>query len=62
MSFVPSDKGLKVEHILKDDESLTSYLLRDAGLSEAVVYDLTNAQVRVEQVRYCKFCFLGYCF
>uniref|UniRef100_A0A8C1ZZ12 P-type phospholipid transporter n=1 Tax=Cyprinus carpio TaxID=7962 RepID=A0A8C1ZZ12_CYPCA len=39
-------------HILKDDEGLTSFLLRDAGLSEAVVYDLTNAQVRVEQVRY----------
>ncbi|RXN25823.1 retinal-specific ATP-binding cassette transporter [Labeo rohita] len=45
-------KGLKVEHILKDDESLTSFLLRDAGLSEAVVYDLTNAQVRVEQFAY----------
>uniref|UniRef100_A0A671RDH3 ATP-binding cassette, sub-family A (ABC1), member 4b n=1 Tax=Sinocyclocheilus anshuiensis TaxID=1608454 RepID=A0A671RDH3_9TELE len=45
-------KGLKVEHILKDDEGLTSFLLRDAGLSEAVVYDLTNAQVRVEQFAY----------
>uniref|UniRef100_A0A8C2DN24 ATP-binding cassette, sub-family A (ABC1), member 4b n=1 Tax=Cyprinus carpio TaxID=7962 RepID=A0A8C2DN24_CYPCA len=51
LSFVPSGKGLKVEHILKDDEGLTSFLLRDAGLSEAVVYDLTNAQVRMEQVR-----------
>uniref|UniRef100_A0A672SI31 P-type phospholipid transporter n=1 Tax=Sinocyclocheilus grahami TaxID=75366 RepID=A0A672SI31_SINGR len=45
-------KGLKVEHILKDDEGLTSFLLRDAGLSEVVVYDLTNAQVRVEQFAY----------
>uniref|UniRef100_A0A8C2DM69 ATP-binding cassette, sub-family A (ABC1), member 4b n=1 Tax=Cyprinus carpio TaxID=7962 RepID=A0A8C2DM69_CYPCA len=45
-------KGLKVEHILKDDEGLTSFLLRDAGLSEAVVYDLTNAQVRMEQFAY----------
>ncbi|XP_043073525.1 retinal-specific phospholipid-transporting ATPase ABCA4 [Puntigrus tetrazona] len=45
-------KGLTVEHILKDDEGLTSFLLRDAGLSEAVVYDLTNAQVRVEQFAY----------
>uniref|UniRef100_A0A672P7E8 ATP binding cassette subfamily A member 4 n=1 Tax=Sinocyclocheilus grahami TaxID=75366 RepID=A0A672P7E8_SINGR len=51
-----------VEHILKDDEGLTSFLLRDAGLSEVVVYDLTNAQVRMEQVRYCKFGFLGNCF
>uniref|UniRef100_A0A9J8A038 P-type phospholipid transporter n=1 Tax=Cyprinus carpio carpio TaxID=630221 RepID=A0A9J8A038_CYPCA len=45
-------KGLKVEHILKDDEGLTSFLLWDAGLSEAVVYDLTNAQVRMEQFAY----------
>ncbi len=59
---MPSGKGLKVEHILKDDEGLTSFLLRDAGLSKAVVYDLTNAQLRVEQVRYCTFSFLGYCF
>uniref|UniRef100_A0A672P8F1 ATP binding cassette subfamily A member 4 n=1 Tax=Sinocyclocheilus grahami TaxID=75366 RepID=A0A672P8F1_SINGR len=44
--------GLKVEHILKDDEGLTSFLLRDAGLSEVVVYDLTNAQVRMEQFAY----------
>uniref|UniRef100_A0A672PAW3 ATP binding cassette subfamily A member 4 n=1 Tax=Sinocyclocheilus grahami TaxID=75366 RepID=A0A672PAW3_SINGR len=39
-------------HILKDDEGLTSFLLRDAGLSEVVVYDLTNAQVRMEQFAY----------
>ncbi|XP_057190130.1 LOW QUALITY PROTEIN: retinal-specific phospholipid-transporting ATPase ABCA4 [Triplophysa rosa] len=45
-------KGLKVEHILKDDELLTSFLLRDAGLSQAVVDDLTNAEVRVEQFAY----------
>ncbi|XP_073705778.1 retinal-specific phospholipid-transporting ATPase ABCA4 isoform X1 [Garra rufa] len=45
-------KGLKVEDFLKDDESLTSFLLRDAGLSEAVVYDLTKAQLRVEQFAY----------
>ncbi|KAK7158970.1 hypothetical protein R3I94_005341 [Phoxinus phoxinus] len=42
-------KGLKVEYILKDDESLTSFLLRDVGLSIAVVNDLTNALLRVEQ-------------
>ncbi|XDV27110.1 hypothetical protein PO909_030696 [Leuciscus waleckii] len=45
-------KGLKVEDILKDDESLTSFLLRDAGLSVAVVNDLTNALLRVEQFAY----------
>uniref|UniRef100_A0A672SH32 P-type phospholipid transporter n=1 Tax=Sinocyclocheilus grahami TaxID=75366 RepID=A0A672SH32_SINGR len=44
--------GRGLEHILKDDEGLTSFLLRDAGLSEVVVYDLTNAQVRVEQFAY----------
>ncbi|XP_051989665.1 retinal-specific phospholipid-transporting ATPase ABCA4-like isoform X1 [Xyrauchen texanus] len=45
-------KGLKVEYILKDDEGLTSFLLRDAGLSQSVVDDLTNAEVRVEQFAY----------
>lgn len=48
-----------MEDILKDDETLTSFLLRDVGLSEAVVHDLTNALVRVEQVSCGKFsCFL----
>jgi len=59
---VLSGKGLKVEYILKDDESLTSFLLRDVGLSIAVVNDLTNALLRVEQVSYGKLNFLGYCF
>ncbi|XP_021322694.1 retinal-specific phospholipid-transporting ATPase ABCA4 isoform X1 [Danio rerio] len=45
-------KGLKVEDILKDDETLTAFLLRDARLSEGVVHDLTNAQIRVEQFAY----------
>ncbi|KAL6468422.1 hypothetical protein MHYP_G00240990 [Metynnis hypsauchen] len=45
-------RGLKVEDILKDDETLTSFLLRDAGLSEPVVYQLTKALVRVEQFAY----------
>lgn len=43
-------RGLKIEDILKDDETLTSFLLRDAGLSDSVVHQLTNARVRVEQV------------
>lgn len=62
LSPVLSGKGLKVEYILKDDESLTSFLLRDVGLSIAVVNDLTNALLRVEQVSYGKFNLLGYCF
>ncbi|TNN65133.1 Retinal-specific ATP-binding cassette transporter [Liparis tanakae] len=44
-----SGRGLKVETILKDDETLTSFLLRDIPLSESVVYQLVNAQIRPEQ-------------
>ncbi|XP_030630578.1 retinal-specific phospholipid-transporting ATPase ABCA4 [Chanos chanos] len=47
-----SGRGLKIEDILKDDETLTSFLLRDAGLSDSVVNQLTNALVRVEQFAY----------
>ncbi|KAK2868151.1 hypothetical protein Q7C36_000022 [Tachysurus vachellii] len=39
--------------VLKDDETLTSFLLRDAGLSDSVVHQLTNARVRVEQDLFC---------
>ncbi|CAB1326827.1 unnamed protein product [Coregonus sp. 'balchen'] len=42
-------RGLKIEDILKDDEMLTAFLLRDSGLSESVVHQLINAQVRPEQ-------------
>uniref|UniRef100_A0A8K9VDB2 P-type phospholipid transporter n=1 Tax=Oncorhynchus mykiss TaxID=8022 RepID=A0A8K9VDB2_ONCMY len=42
-------RGLKIEDILKDDEMLTAFLLRDVGLSESVVHQLVNAQVRPEQ-------------
>ncbi|XP_034027520.1 retinal-specific phospholipid-transporting ATPase ABCA4-like [Thalassophryne amazonica] len=44
-----SGRGIKVETILKDDEILTSFLLRDVPLSERVVYQLVNAQIRPEQ-------------
>ncbi|KAL2089373.1 hypothetical protein ACEWY4_014061 [Coilia grayii] len=47
-----SGRGLKIENILKDDETMTSFLLRDAGLSDSVVNQLVNAQVRVEQFAY----------
>lgn len=43
-------RGVKVESILKDDETLTSFLLRDVPLTESVVYQLVNAQIRPEQV------------
>ncbi|KAG7216739.1 hypothetical protein INR49_021122 [Caranx melampygus] len=44
-----SGRGVKVETILKDDETLTSYLLRDVPLTESVVNHLVNAQIRPEQ-------------
>ncbi|XP_049603565.1 retinal-specific phospholipid-transporting ATPase ABCA4 isoform X1 [Syngnathus scovelli] len=44
-----SGRGLKIEDILKDDELLTAFLLRDAELPQSVVYQLTNAEIRIEQ-------------
>ncbi|XP_037829220.1 retinal-specific phospholipid-transporting ATPase ABCA4a isoform X3 [Kryptolebias marmoratus] len=44
-----SGRGVKVEAILKDDETLTSFLLRDVPLSESVVDHLVQAQIRPEQ-------------
>ncbi|XP_030259953.1 retinal-specific phospholipid-transporting ATPase ABCA4-like isoform X2 [Sparus aurata] len=46
---VLSGRGLKIEDILKDDEVLTAFLLRDAGLSSSIVYQLINAKLRLEQ-------------
>ncbi|XP_077133900.1 retinal-specific phospholipid-transporting ATPase ABCA4 [Ranitomeya variabilis] len=42
-------RGLRIRDILKDDELLTLFLLKDIGLSDSVVYQLINAQVRIEQ-------------
>ncbi|XP_051260065.1 retinal-specific phospholipid-transporting ATPase ABCA4-like isoform X2 [Dicentrarchus labrax] len=44
-----SGRGLKIDDILKDDEVLTAFLLRDVGLSDSVVYQLVNARIRLEQ-------------
>uniref|UniRef100_A0A3Q2Z6G7 P-type phospholipid transporter n=1 Tax=Hippocampus comes TaxID=109280 RepID=A0A3Q2Z6G7_HIPCM len=44
-----SGRGVQVEAILKDDETLTSFLLRDVPLTESVVNQLVTAQVRPEQ-------------
>lgn len=46
-------RGLKVNDILKDDEVLTAFLLRDADLSDSIVYQLVNAEIRLEQVKGC---------
>uniref|UniRef100_A0A096MH45 P-type phospholipid transporter n=1 Tax=Poecilia formosa TaxID=48698 RepID=A0A096MH45_POEFO len=48
--YAAAGRGLKIDDILKDDEILTAFLLRDAGLSESIVYQLVNAQLRLEQV------------
>ncbi|KAM8930176.1 retinal-specific phospholipid-transporting ATPase ABCA4 isoform 2-T2 [Pelodytes ibericus] len=44
-----SGRGIRIRDILKDDETLTLFLLKDIGLSDSVVYQLINAQVRIEQ-------------
>uniref|UniRef100_A0A3B4U4K5 ATP binding cassette subfamily A member 4 n=1 Tax=Seriola dumerili TaxID=41447 RepID=A0A3B4U4K5_SERDU len=44
-----SGRGLKIGDILKDDEVLTAFLLRDASLSDSIVYQLVNAEIRLEQ-------------
>ncbi|XP_053928617.1 retinal-specific phospholipid-transporting ATPase ABCA4 isoform X4 [Cuculus canorus] len=45
-------RGIRILDILKDGETLTSFLLEDAGLPDAVVFQLINAQVRPEQFAY----------
>ncbi|XP_019386627.1 PREDICTED: retinal-specific ATP-binding cassette transporter [Crocodylus porosus] len=45
-------RGLRIRDILKDGETLTSYLLDVVGLSDFVVFQLMNSQVRPEQFAY----------
>nr|XP_005307614.1 retinal-specific phospholipid-transporting ATPase ABCA4 isoform X2 [Chrysemys picta bellii] len=45
-------RGLRIRDILKEQETLTSFLLNDAGLSDSVVFQLINSQVRPEQFAY----------
>ncbi|XP_067845678.1 retinal-specific phospholipid-transporting ATPase ABCA4 [Heptranchias perlo] len=45
-------RGIRIKDILKDDEILTSFLLKEMDLSDSVVYQLINAQVRAEQFAY----------
>lgn len=49
-SFLHPGRGIRILDILKDGETLTSFLLEDAGLPDVVVFQLINAQVRPEQV------------
>ncbi|XP_052522361.1 retinal-specific phospholipid-transporting ATPase ABCA4 isoform X3 [Tympanuchus pallidicinctus] len=45
-------RGIRILDILKDGEILTSFLLENLGLPDAVVFQLVNAQVRPEQFVY----------
>ncbi|XP_027550074.1 retinal-specific ATP-binding cassette transporter isoform X3 [Neopelma chrysocephalum] len=45
-------RGIRILDILKDGETLTSFLLENVGLSDFVVFQLINAQVRPEQFAY----------
>ncbi|NWJ07429.1 ABCA4 protein, partial [Crypturellus undulatus] len=45
-------RGIRILDILKDGETLTSFLLEVAGLPDDVVFQLINAQVRPEQFAY----------
>ncbi|XP_032883716.1 retinal-specific phospholipid-transporting ATPase ABCA4 [Amblyraja radiata] len=45
-------KGIQITDILKEDETLTSFLLKDIGLSNSVVHQLVSAKVRPEQFAY----------
>lgn len=49
-SFLHPGRGIRILDILKDGETLTSFLLEDARLPDVVVFQLINAQVRPEQV------------
>ncbi|XP_062920691.1 retinal-specific phospholipid-transporting ATPase ABCA4 [Mobula hypostoma] len=44
--------GIRIKDILKEDETLTSFLLKEIELSDSVVHQLINAQVRPEQFAY----------
>lgn len=48
--FLCAGRGIRILDILKDGETLTSFLLEDVGLPDIVVFQLINAQVRPEQV------------
>ncbi|XP_017515618.3 retinal-specific phospholipid-transporting ATPase ABCA4 isoform X2 [Manis javanica] len=42
-------RGIRIRDILKDEETLTLFLMKNIGLSDSVVHLLINSQVRPEQ-------------
>ncbi|KAF6343916.1 ATP binding cassette subfamily A member 4 [Rhinolophus ferrumequinum] len=42
-------KGIRILDVLKDEETLTRFLVKNIGLSDSVVHLLVNSQVRPEQ-------------
>ncbi|XP_059771988.1 retinal-specific phospholipid-transporting ATPase ABCA4 [Balaenoptera ricei] len=42
-------RGIRIRDVLKDEETLTLFLIKSIGLSDSVVYFLVNSQVRPEQ-------------
>ncbi|NIG58169.1 retinal-specific ATP-binding cassette transporter-like [Pontoporia blainvillei] len=42
-------RGIRIRDVLKDEETLTLFLIKSIGLSDSVVYLLVNSQVRPEQ-------------
>ncbi|XP_068396456.1 retinal-specific phospholipid-transporting ATPase ABCA4 isoform X5 [Eschrichtius robustus] len=42
-------RGIRTRDVLKDEETLTLFLIKNIGLSDSVVYFLVNSQVRPEQ-------------
>ncbi|XP_026353368.1 retinal-specific phospholipid-transporting ATPase ABCA4 [Ursus arctos] len=42
-------RGIRIRDVLKDEETLTLFLMKNIGLSDSVVYLLVNSQVRPEQ-------------
>ncbi|KAK2493596.1 hypothetical protein MC885_008171, partial [Smutsia gigantea] len=43
-------RGIRIRDVLKDEETLTLFLMKNIGLSDSVVRLLINSQVRPEQV------------
>nr|XP_008522837.1 PREDICTED: retinal-specific ATP-binding cassette transporter [Equus przewalskii] len=42
-------RGIRIRDVLKDEETLTLFLIKNIGLSDSVVHLLVNSQVRPEQ-------------
>ncbi|VTJ77116.1 Hypothetical predicted protein [Marmota monax] len=47
--YVQIGRGIRIWNILKDEETLTLFLIKNIGLSSSVVYLLVNSRVHVEE-------------